>query len=184
MTREFTAGEFAALTGLSPKALRLYHQRGILLPSFVEPSTGYRYYDRAQLGPAQRLDLLRRASVPLSDLKEPFDFRARREQLELRRLTEDFYLDVAEEVSRFEPAQLRTHVVPAPETAWVGLLWRIGIPTEAAEQIGAFAVLSADLPLVSGAFREALTAGGLGLRASPGRRCRKHRPLTPGPWRW
>ena len=44
-------GEFSRVTQLSIKALRLYHEKGILSPGKVDPATGYRYFDDRK-GPA------------------------------------------------------------------------------------------------------------------------------------
>ena len=41
----FTIGEFSKITGLTVKTLRFYHEEQLLVPSFVDPQTGYRYYD-------------------------------------------------------------------------------------------------------------------------------------------
>lgn len=42
-------GEFGAAARLSPKALRLYAEQGLLVPACTDPGTGYRRYhiDRA-----------------------------------------------------------------------------------------------------------------------------------------
>ena len=61
-------GEFSSLTGLSAKALRLYEDRGLLVPAVVDASSGYRLYDRSQLELAGRIALLRQAGISLSDI--------------------------------------------------------------------------------------------------------------------
>jgi DNA-binding transcriptional MerR regulator len=38
-------GEFSLVTSVSIKALRLYHEKGLLIPAEIDPSSGYRYYD-------------------------------------------------------------------------------------------------------------------------------------------
>ncbi|GGA72873.1 MerR family transcriptional regulator [Pseudoclavibacter endophyticus] len=58
-------GEFSRLTWLSPKALRLYERRGLLLPDFVDEYTGYRYYRPSQAERARTIALLRRVGMPL-----------------------------------------------------------------------------------------------------------------------
>jgi DNA-binding transcriptional MerR regulator/effector-binding domain-containing protein len=62
-------GQFAAASQLSHKALRLYAERGLLAPAWVDPDSGYRYYRTEQLRQATLIALLRRADVPLSDIK-------------------------------------------------------------------------------------------------------------------
>lgn len=50
-----TIGEFAARCGLSAKMLRAYADLGVVVPSSVDPVTGYRYYDAKQLQQAASL---------------------------------------------------------------------------------------------------------------------------------
>ena len=44
-----TIGEFAKVSRLSLKALRLYDSLGLLPPARVDPDSGYRYYSEVQL---------------------------------------------------------------------------------------------------------------------------------------
>jgi DNA-binding transcriptional MerR regulator len=60
------AGEFGAAARLSPKALRLYAEQGLLLPAEIDPATGYRYYDPAQLPKARLIGRLRALGLPLA----------------------------------------------------------------------------------------------------------------------
>ncbi|GEK79212.1 MerR family transcriptional regulator [Agrococcus baldri] len=66
-------GEFSRITWLSPKALRLYERRGLLLPDVVDGYTGYRYYVRSQAARAREIALLRRAGVPLERIAAMLD---------------------------------------------------------------------------------------------------------------
>jgi DNA-binding transcriptional MerR regulator/ribosomal protein S18 acetylase RimI-like enzyme len=59
---------FSAETGLSAKALRLYEERGLLVPAIVDPSTGYRRYRHEQVDTASRIALLRQAGIGLADI--------------------------------------------------------------------------------------------------------------------
>ena len=61
-------GAFSALTGLSPKALRLYHEQRLLAPASVDEGTGYRWYSRPQVAVASQIALLRRAGIPLTEI--------------------------------------------------------------------------------------------------------------------
>jgi DNA-binding transcriptional MerR regulator len=58
-------GEFSRLTWLSPKTLRLYERRGLLLPDVVDEYTGYRFYRPSQADRARTIALLRRVGMPL-----------------------------------------------------------------------------------------------------------------------
>jgi DNA-binding transcriptional MerR regulator len=62
-------GEFAAASRLSQKALRLYGENGMLVPAWVDPDSGYRYYRAAQLHTATLIALLRRAGMPLAEIR-------------------------------------------------------------------------------------------------------------------
>ena len=63
---EISIGEFARRSRLSVKALRLYDVLGVLVPSRVDGSSGYRYYEEAQLDQARLVAMLRRLDVPLA----------------------------------------------------------------------------------------------------------------------
>jgi DNA-binding transcriptional MerR regulator/effector-binding domain-containing protein len=66
-------GIFSRITGLSHRALRLYAERGLLPPAFVDPETGYRYYDVHSIRAAEMIRLLRRLDVPLGDMRQFID---------------------------------------------------------------------------------------------------------------
>jgi DNA-binding transcriptional MerR regulator len=67
---EISIGEFARRSRLSLKALRLYDELGVLLPSRVDQASGYRYYDTAQLDEARLVVMLRQLQLPLAAIKE------------------------------------------------------------------------------------------------------------------
>lgn len=72
----FTIGEFSRITQLSIKTLRFYHEEGILIPSRVDPSTGYRYYDKRKVEEALSIIRLRNLGMSLDDIRgilESFD---------------------------------------------------------------------------------------------------------------
>jgi DNA-binding transcriptional MerR regulator len=59
-------GEFGAATRLSPKALRLYAEQGLLVPACTNPRTGYRRYHRDQIPVARLIGWLRALDLPLT----------------------------------------------------------------------------------------------------------------------
>jgi len=61
-----TIGAFAKASGLSPKALRLYDDLGLLAPAMVDKQTGYRHYRPDQLDQARLVAWLRRIGMPLA----------------------------------------------------------------------------------------------------------------------
>jgi DNA-binding transcriptional MerR regulator len=62
-------GEFAGLSRLSPKALRLYDQLELLLPARVDSDSGYRFYELGQVERARLISSLRQIGVPLAEIK-------------------------------------------------------------------------------------------------------------------
>jgi DNA-binding transcriptional MerR regulator len=78
------AGEFGAVAQLSPKALRLYADQGLLVPASVDPATGYRYYAPDQVGRARLIGRLRRLGLPLARIGHLADLTPAARELELR----------------------------------------------------------------------------------------------------
>ena len=64
----FTIGDFSKITGLTVKTLRFYHEEGLLLPSHVDPATGYRYYDRSKIETARVITHLRSLDLSLEEI--------------------------------------------------------------------------------------------------------------------
>jgi len=62
-------GDFSRMTHLSVKALRYYHDLGLLEPADVDPHTGYRLYDTAQVPTAQVIRRFRDLGVPVEQVK-------------------------------------------------------------------------------------------------------------------
>lgn len=69
MATLLTIGEFSCLTHLSVKALRHYHDVGLLAPAAVDPATGYRFYAAAQAPTALLIRRFREMDMPLDQIK-------------------------------------------------------------------------------------------------------------------
>ena len=65
-----TIGTFARASRLSPKALRLYDELGLLPPVHVDQVSGYRFYSPGQLERARLVAWLRRLGMPLARIKD------------------------------------------------------------------------------------------------------------------
>lgn len=74
--RLMSIGDAARASGLSPKALRLYDETGLLPPAEVDPVTGYRWYAAEQLGRARLVARLRLAGMPLARIRVVADLAA------------------------------------------------------------------------------------------------------------
>ncbi|GAB3454826.1 MerR family transcriptional regulator [Actinophytocola sediminis] len=68
-----TIGVFARASRLSPKALRLYDELGLLRPARVDPVNGYRFYEPAQLERARLVAWLRQLGMPLATIRTVAD---------------------------------------------------------------------------------------------------------------
>ena len=77
----FSIGEFSRITGLSVKALRLYHEKGILVPFTVDESTGYRYYTHQNAEKARIVKELREMEFSLTDIQAIVDVDADEEAI-------------------------------------------------------------------------------------------------------
>jgi len=64
-----TIGEFSKMTYLSVKALRHYHDVGLLEPADIDPSSGYRRYTADQVATAQAIRRFRDLDMPIDQVR-------------------------------------------------------------------------------------------------------------------
>ncbi|MGA8576938.1 MAG: MerR family transcriptional regulator [Candidatus Cybelea sp.] len=69
MPAKLSIGDFSRMTHLSVKVLRRYHELGLLEPSGVDQSTGYRSYDLSQVPAAQVIRRFRDLDMPVEHIK-------------------------------------------------------------------------------------------------------------------
>ncbi|OYO12427.1 MerR family DNA-binding transcriptional regulator [Enemella evansiae] len=121
--QHLTIGEFALQTGLTQRALRLYAERGILLPASVDPINGYRRYAPEQVRTGMLVRALREAAVPMAELADldSFSIAEHRESLRRRRSAEDEALLVAEAIDGFDATDWPVTVTAAGPQAWAGV---------------------------------------------------------------
>jgi DNA-binding transcriptional MerR regulator len=62
-------GDFSRMTHLSVKALRFYHDQGLLEPARIDEFSGYRYYDPGQVPLAQVIRRFRDLGMPLDQVR-------------------------------------------------------------------------------------------------------------------
>ncbi|MET8334171.1 MerR family transcriptional regulator [Streptosporangium canum] len=127
-------GEFAELTGLSLKALRLYDEQGLLKPASVDPWSRHRRYSASQFEPAIRLKALRAAGVPLADaprlLADPpaaatvlAEHRAR---MAAERERQDAALDILDRLlSGADRHEWQVEERLATRQHWAGVVWPV-----------------------------------------------------------
>ncbi|MEW5816267.1 MAG: MerR family transcriptional regulator [Spirochaetota bacterium] len=66
----YSIGEFSRISGLSIKALHLYHEKGLLVPRKIDDGSGYRYYDHKNAERARIIIHLRDMEFNLNDISE------------------------------------------------------------------------------------------------------------------
>jgi DNA-binding transcriptional MerR regulator len=69
MTDLLSIGDFSRMTFLTVKALRHYHDVGLLEPARIDPHTGYRSYRPEQVAQARLIRRLRDLDLPVDDVR-------------------------------------------------------------------------------------------------------------------
>jgi DNA-binding transcriptional MerR regulator len=69
MGAQVSIGDFAVMTSLSRKALRHYHDIGILEPAHIDAHSGYRFYDTSQVDHAHIIRRFRSLGMSIPDIK-------------------------------------------------------------------------------------------------------------------
>ncbi len=68
MNGEIKQKEFCRLTGLTRKALLIYEEKGVLIPSRIDDSTGYRFYSEHEVDRGIRIAHLRTMEFNVADI--------------------------------------------------------------------------------------------------------------------
>ena len=66
-------GVFSRLSRISVRMLRHYAEHGLLIPAWVDPASGYRYYHADQLRVAGRITALRDIGLPVAEMAAMLD---------------------------------------------------------------------------------------------------------------
>jgi DNA-binding transcriptional MerR regulator len=114
----FGIGAAARLGGVSVRTLRYYDEIGLLRPVWVDPSTGYRWYEPGQLHRLHRIVALRDLGVRLAEiallLDEDLSIDELRGILLLRRA--EGHERLAAEAERLARVEARLAQIGAPQT--------------------------------------------------------------------
>lgn len=62
-------GEFAAICGTKISVLRHYDKQGLLIPSYIDRFTGYRYYSKEQIAAFMQIAALKKAGFSLAEIR-------------------------------------------------------------------------------------------------------------------
>ncbi|SEP55729.1 MerR HTH family regulatory protein [Lachnospiraceae bacterium NE2001] len=72
----YTRGQFAVMGNVGRKALRLYHEEGLLVPVYINDENGYHYYDESQLEILEKIKRFRKLGLSLFEIKQILDGKA------------------------------------------------------------------------------------------------------------
>ncbi len=109
-------GEFAAATQLTPKALRLYDDQGLLRPATIDASSGYRYYGAHQVANGRLIRALRDMSLSLTQVAQVVEAERGLRELLLREFLLEAESRLARERAAYQSALLMMNsrtVVPS-----------------------------------------------------------------------
>ena len=70
MRNLLSIGEFSRAAGLTIKALRYYHEIGLLIPERIEVDSGYRFYTEHQVDTARAIVVLKQLGFTIQQMKE------------------------------------------------------------------------------------------------------------------
>jgi DNA-binding transcriptional MerR regulator/DNA gyrase inhibitor GyrI len=100
-----TIGEFSQATRLTVKALRIYHDEGLLVPERIDPANGYRYYGEESFKRARAIGILRELGFSLAQMKEVLS--SARDDDDLTRLFRERLTEVDRELIRLREVRER-----------------------------------------------------------------------------
>lgn len=69
----YKIGDFSSMSKTTIKALRYYEKEGLLKPVFIDPNTGYRFYETSQLIDVSKIVSLRQIGLSIKDIKKVLD---------------------------------------------------------------------------------------------------------------
>ena len=72
MEKLFSIGEVSKIKEITIKALRYYHKMGILIPKYIDETTGYRYYSIDQFVYIDIIKGCRSLETSIKELQEIF----------------------------------------------------------------------------------------------------------------
>ena len=64
----YQIGMFATMNHVTVKTLRFYEEQGLLLPAWIHPETGYRYYLLSQMAVLHQITALKQAGFTLEEI--------------------------------------------------------------------------------------------------------------------
>ena len=102
-------GEFSKITRLTIKALRLYHEQGILIPDKIDNLTGYRYYDECSYEKARIIIALKEFGFSLNEIKDALS--NCREDYDLKDYLRKKFSELNEKIENYKNIQTMINLI-------------------------------------------------------------------------
>lgn len=105
----YSRGQFAIMGNVGRKALRLYHEEGLLVPAYTSEENGYNYYSDEQLVILEKIKQYRKLRLSLYEIKQIIEGRADEKEIIESKIVETDHLlkdmkDYSQESGREESA--------------------------------------------------------------------------------
>ncbi|MBO4866875.1 MAG: MerR family transcriptional regulator [Ruminococcus sp.] len=84
----YTRGQFAVMGSVGIKALRLYHENGLLVPAFINKENGYHFYEENQLATLEKIKNYRKIGLSLFEIRQILDGKAGEAEIIESKITE------------------------------------------------------------------------------------------------
>lgn len=65
----YSIGEFSKIVGLPVKTIRYYHEQGLITPTYVDSSSGYRMFDDSNIQTARIIKTLRQLGMSIREIR-------------------------------------------------------------------------------------------------------------------
>ncbi|OZM70326.1 hypothetical protein CFN78_25725 [Amycolatopsis antarctica] len=156
-----TIGVLARSSGLTASALRFYADSGVLEPSTVDPTSGYRYYTPAQAERAVLIRRLREMEMPLDRVAEVLAAGAQAASA----IIDEHLAHPADRVERARATAAAVRAALAPASGPPPVRLGGAVFTHAVEQVLTATIHEPGLPVLNGVHLEA-RADGLVLTAT------------------
>lgn len=86
MKNLLSIGDLGKIKKVTAKALRYYEKLGILIPAYINPDTGYRYYSTEQLLLVDLIQICMELGIPLKNFKK---YMTEDEAIDIQKLLDD-----------------------------------------------------------------------------------------------
>lgn len=112
----YSRGQFAVIGKVGRKALRLYHEEGLLVPAYINEENGYHYYAEEQLAVLEKIRRLRSIGLSLFEIRQVLEGKADENEAVRSRIAElDEQLQTVKELAACREQEEETACDAVPD---------------------------------------------------------------------